>query len=122
MSDYQSLMRELKKSGEIFKQEINNWSKSKPEPEPVTLARNKFWDDLTRLWDLKLDPLQIKFAENPINTVDEVIEFLSVDILAFRCGYVKEFFLTKLKTLELTDLQQKNLQQIALNFCNKPRY
>jgi hypothetical protein len=122
MNDYEILMRELQKSHQTFKKEWNNRSKKNHNPETITLARNKFWDDLNRLWSLKLAPLQIKFAENPLDTVDEVIEFLSVDILAFRCGYVKEFFLAKLKSIELNTLQQEKLKQIALNLCKKPRF
>lgn len=115
-------MRQLLKFHQTFWKEMNNCSWGKPEPKTVTISRNKMFEDLNRLWDLKLSPLQIKFAKNPLETVDEIIEFLSVDILAFRCGYLKEFFLTKLKTLELNDVQQEKLKQLALSLCKKPRF
>ena len=131
MSSYSELMRELHKANQDFKKEWNEWrnGKIKPtekkklkklkgrEPESVTIARDKFWDALNLLYDTKLAPLEIAFRENPSFAADEVIEFLSVDITAHRCGYAKECFLTKLKSIELTNNQKLKLQQTALALC-----
>jgi len=131
MSDYRELMRELHQAHQEFKKEWNDWrnGKVKPtekkklkklkgrEPEAVTVARDKFYIALNRLYDTQLAPLEIAFRENPSSAADDVIEFLSVDITAHRCGYAKEWFLTKLKSVELTIARQQKLQQIALDLC-----
>ena len=131
MSDYRNLMRELHKAHQEFKKEWKDWrngnvkstEKKKhkklkgQEPETVTIARDKFYDALNRLYDTQLIPLEIAFRQNAPTATDDVIEFLSVDITAHRCGYAKEWFLTKLKSVELTSSQKLKLQQIVLELC-----
>lgn len=131
MSSYRELMRDLHEANREFKDEWNDWwnKKIKPtekkklkklkgrEPESVTVARDKFYVALNRLYEMQLAPLAIAFRENPSSSADDVIEFLAVDITAHRCGYAKEWFLTKLKSVELTSSQKLKLQQIALNLC-----
>jgi len=136
MSDYRQMMHELYEAHQNFKKEWDDWRNAKIKPtekkkfkksrgleaENVSIARDKFLDALNRLFDTKLAPLEIKSNETPLKAVDEIIEFLSVDIPCHRCGYVKETFLTKLKSVFLTFEQQKQLQQIALDLCRNPRY
>ncbi len=128
MNNYRELMRGLHKAHQEFKKEWNDWrnGKLKPaekkklkgrEPESVIVARDEFYIALNRLYGTQLEPLEIAFRENPSTVADDVIEFLSVDITAHRCGYAKEWFLTKLKSVELTDTQKLKLQQIALDLC-----
>jgi len=106
------------RNGKVKPTEKKNLTKLKGrEPESVTVARDKFWDALNILFDTQLIPLETAFLENPLSVADDVIEFLSVDITAHRCGYVKEWFLTKLKSIELTFAQKLHLQQIALDLC-----
>jgi hypothetical protein len=133
MSQYRKLMNELHNAHQDFKKQWNDWRNGKlshkeklelkgKEPNSVTLARDKFRKYLSILLDTKLAPLKIKFSQNPVEAIDEVIEFLSVDIPAFRCGYAKEKFLTKLKSAPLTDAQKEKLQQIALDLVTNPQY
>jgi len=131
MSSYRELMCDLHKADQEFKKKLNDWrsGKVKPaekkklkklegrEPESVIVARDKFWNALNHLFDTQLIPLEIAFRENPSSVADDVIEFLSIDITAHRCGYAKEWFLTKLKSVELTFAQKHKLQQIALDLC-----
>ncbi len=131
MSSYRELMQALDKANQDFKKEWNDWRNGKIkraekktlkklkglEPESVTAARDKFWDAFNRLFDTHLKSLEIAFLENPSSVADDVIEFLSVGITAHRCGYAKERFLTKLKSVELTSSQKLKLQQIALALC-----
>ena len=128
MSSYRELMEKLRQAGQSFHREWRDWQEGKLshreklrlkglEPENVTLARNKFYEALNLLYDTKLNPLDTKSQTNPPSAVDEIIEFLSVDVLAHRCGYAKEFLLTKLKSVELSLEQKLNLQQISITFC-----
>lgn len=91
--------------------------RNKPEPIVVTKARDLFFEEQNRLWNLLLTPLQLKFQADPKAAADEVIDFLAVDIPAFRCGYLKEFFLKRLKATELTPRQKGRLLEIGLNLC-----
>lgn len=110
-----------------FKDEWNNWQSGKlkktkkssgnVEPESVRNARNNFFQKLDALYSSKLEPLEKKFRANPKSAIDELVEFLSVDITAFRCGYAKEVFLQWLKHTELTSKEIKQFQQIAIKMC-----
>ncbi len=136
MSNYQELMRDLHTANQEFKKEWKDWrnGKVKPtekkklkklkgrEPKAVTIARDKFYIALNRLYDTQLAPLAIAFCENPSSAADNVIEFLSVDITAHRSGYAKEWFLTKLKSVKLTFAQQLKLQQISLELCESHNF
>lgn len=128
MSSYRELMQEVYRTHQNFRREWRDWKEGKlsrseksrlngHEPETVTLARNRFFIALDFLYDTKLVPLEAKFQTQSLSAVDEIIEFLSVDIMAHRCGYAKEFFLTKLKRLELSSEQKQKLKQISLDLC-----
>ena len=133
MSDYRHLMENLYLAHQSFHRHWNEWQNgSLPqkvkkqlkghEPESVTVARNKMLDALNLLFNTKLAPLEIKFRENPESAVDEIIEFLSIDIPAFRCGYAKEQFLKRLKSVPLKSFQQQKLREIALDLLSRPHY
>lgn len=87
------------------------------EPAEVKEARNAFFKANDELWNKLLYPLQSRFHTNSESTVDELLDFLEVDIPAFRCGYLKEHFLERLKSVDLTDYQKLRLQKIALGLC-----
>lgn len=88
----------------------------------VDLTRNKFCEALNLLFQTELEPLRQTFLSDSVAAVDEVIDFLSVDIPAFRCGYEKEWYLRRLKSLPLTENQKERLKNIALDLCRKPAY
>ena len=127
MFGYRQLMNESYLAHRNFKQEWADWrngklKKSKKqsgnvEPESVTEARNEFLQKNDLLFTLKIYPLETKFRESPHSAFAELIEFLSVDIAAFRCGYAKEVFLQWLKRVELTTSEINEIQQIALKMC-----
>jgi hypothetical protein len=56
------------------------------------------------------------------SSIDSVIDFLEIDIPAFRCGYEKEWYLNKLKSLSLNKDQQDRLKTIALDLVSKSHY
>jgi hypothetical protein len=128
MSDFVNPMRELHGAHRNFKSEWRRWQngeikrKEKKElkglePESVSLARDKFYESLENLYQTKIYPLESKFCTDPQIAVDEVIEFLSVDIPAFRCGYAKEIFLSDLKKVSLSPEQKQRILQVTLEVC-----
>jgi hypothetical protein len=92
------------------------------KPLEVDLTRNKFWDALNLLFQTKLAPLRQTFLTDSISAIDDVIDFLAVDIPAFRCGYEKEWYLRRLKSLPLNEAQKARLKTIALDLARKPDY
>jgi len=126
MSGYRQLMRETDSAHTHFKNEWKNWQNGRlkkstkeqgnSEPESVTEARNDFFQKLDILYG-KLEPLEKRFRENPNSAFAEICEFLAVDITAFRGGYAKEFFLQKLKQLELSTGEKEKVKEIALKYC-----
>jgi hypothetical protein len=128
MNDFEVLMRELHKAHRNFQNEWRRWCASEltrkekqelisHEVESVTIARNMMLAALDKLFDTKIYPLESELRTNPQSAADKIIEFLSVDIPAFRCGYAKEFLLARLKYIELNPAQKQRLRQIALNTC-----
>ena len=87
------------------------------EPANVTEARKIFFNANDELWNKLLYPLQSKFHADSETAIDEVIDFLEVDIPAFRCGYLKEHFLERLKAVKLSDGHKIRLRKIALELC-----
>jgi hypothetical protein len=59
---------------------------------------------------------------DPDGAADSVIDFLEIDIPAFRCGYVKEKFLRKLKSVALAEHQQTRLKKVALSLVAQGHY
>lgn len=127
MFGYQTLMQESYLAHKQFKDELKLWqsgktkknkrAKGNAEPESVKDARNNFLLKIDNLYGLKIEPLEVKFRQNPKRAFDELIEFLSVDIAAFRCGYAKECFLRWLKNTELSSTEVVRLQQVAIKMC-----
>jgi hypothetical protein len=54
--------------------------------------------------------------------VHAIIDFLEVDVPAFRCGYAKEQHLRKLKTIPLTDEHRARLREYAVGLCRTPHH
>jgi hypothetical protein len=73
-----------------------------------------------KLFEEYLIPLQEDFLSGGPHAVDAVIDFLEIDVPAFRCGYAKEDYLRKLKTVPLTDEHQERLRQYGLRLCSMP--
>jgi hypothetical protein len=127
MFGYQTLMQETYLAHENFKDVWEKWRNGKlkkinkakriAEPEIVTDARNKFHQKVNVLYGSRIEPLEVKFRRSPKLAFDELIEFLSVDITAFRSGYAKEIFLQWLKNTELSSKEIIQLQEVGLKMC-----
>src|SRR4051812_34063532 len=92
------------------------WDQAKDKNcSEVDDARNRFFAANDELWSTLLGPLQSKFHCDPNSAMDEVIHFLEVDVPAFRCGYLKEYFLQHLKSQELSEGQKQRLCATAFD-------
>lgn len=91
------------------------------EPQEVTDARHKFLAALDALFGM-LEPLEQPFLAGEAKAIDAVLEFAEVDIPAFRCGYAKQWYFRKLKSLPLNKTQESRLRQLAYNLCRGPNY
>ena len=122
---FRELMQNLYVTHREFKKEWATWERvglNGKEPKEVTLTRDKFWDSLNILFGIKIEPLHDAFLADSISAINDVIDFLEIDIPAFRCGYEKEWYLRRLKSLPLNEMQKKRLKTIALDLCRKPDY
>ena len=128
MYGYRRLMQEIYADHQKFSAEFNKWwndnSRKKKtgdgrwlEPETLTKARNELIQKLGILYETKLEPLEKKLHDEPNSAIDEIIEFLAIDIPAFRCGYAKGVFLQKLKNVELRAADAEKIRQIAIQYC-----
>ncbi|HQU84133.1 MAG TPA: hypothetical protein PKY59_13445 [Pyrinomonadaceae bacterium] len=128
MNDYQTLMSALHNAHQDFQKKCQKWKDSdhfKPdkmpvnvqEPMSIALARKNFWDAFNLLFDGRLVPLESRFKINPQSAVDEIIDFLAVDIPAFRCSNYKEFFLKKLQEVKLTPAQEQRIINVFIKLC-----
>lgn len=100
----------------------HRWVEKGRERSEIVVARARFHDSLNILFVSKLDPLRNSFLADPQSSVDEVIDFLEIDIPAFRCGYEKEWYLRKLKSIELSEYQCNRLRIIAFTLIGDMKF
>jgi hypothetical protein len=126
MSELRESIQKLYLAHREFKEAWKIYLTGKSPNKSLTTAnaaRNKFATARSFLFDIYLNPLAGRFLAEPNDAVlDEVTEFLSIDVPAFGCGYYKEWFLTKLKSVSLNTEQQNKLRQIALDQCRSSHY
>lgn len=100
----------------------NRWQGGGIERSEIVAARDRFLLALNLLYSAQLTPLRASFLYDPLSAADNVIDFLEIDIPAFRCGYEKEWYLTKLKSVPLTPGQRDRLKSSALHLLRNPHY
>jgi hypothetical protein len=81
-----------------------------------------FHSHLKLFYENVLGPMAEPFLAGKSTAIDEVLNFLEVDLPAFRTGYSKEWYYRKLKKLELNPSQIERLRIIAQNRCASPEY
>jgi len=69
-----------------------------------------------------LEPLKERFLAGDGRAIDEVIEFLKIDVLSSGTGYRKQWYYRKLKHLDLTEEQINRVREIALARCASTEY
>ena len=77
---------------------------------------------LARLFERHLWPIYQDFRRGVPEAVDAIIDFLEVDVPAFRCGYAKESYLRDLKTIPLTGEHYGRLRQYGIGLCGSPHH
>src|ERR1043165_2465428 len=77
---------------------------------------------LTELFWGELAEVDKAFLTGNPEAVSKVIDFLEVDIPAFRCGYAKEWYLRRLKSLPLSDKHRLRLKSLALSICGSATF
>jgi hypothetical protein len=87
--------------------------------QPLADRRNEL---LAELFRDHLAPLYERFKSGDPDTVHAIIDFLEVDVPAFHCGYAKEHYLRKLKTIPLTDEHRERLREYGFRLCGAPHY
>lgn len=121
-----ALMQELFDAHRAFRGEWDKWwgagGKRNVEPEIVKSSRDRFLRALNRVFDERLEPVWVSFATDPVHATNNVIDFLEIDIPAHRCGYVKEKYLRKLKSTELSETQKERLKQAALALVSRGKF
>lgn len=75
---------------------------------------------LGELFEKHLGPLHEGFLSGDSDAVNAIIDFLEVDVPAFRCGYAKEDYLRRLRAVPITDEHQGRLRQYGLRLCSTP--
>jgi len=113
-------MQNVHDADALFKKafrEIGSW-KSKDE-QAVAKARKLLdaFKEQFKALDNRLTPLVETIRPGNEHLIDEALEFLAVDVLAFRAGYEKEKCYRRLKHLQLSPTQVEKIKDIALQRC-----
>lgn len=119
------LVQDLYETHVAFQKEIakgHRWVEKGKERGEIVTARTRFHDALNHLFVAKLRPLRDSFLNDAESSADRVIDFLEIDIPAFRCGYEKEWYLRKLKSIRLNADQRARLQVVALKLVASPHF
>jgi hypothetical protein len=83
---------------------------------PLSERRDRL---LEKLFVGHIRPLQHEFNAGNPDAVDAIIDYLEVDVPAFHCGYAKEYFLRKLKTIRLTENHCQRLRDYGHRLCRE---
>lgn len=123
MNDFAPLMTSAYLAHKEFH---STWDKyysdtTKPEPREVTVARDRFDEQHYRLFNHISKYVKGFFAGDP-SAIDAILDFLETDIPAFRCGYVKEKFFRRLKSMSLNSAQTERVRNLALELCKTESY
>jgi hypothetical protein len=102
--------------------EMGSW-KSKNK-KAVTKARellDTFNEHTKSLYD-RITPLINTLSPGNEPVIDEALEFLAADVLAFGCGYAKEKCYRRLKHVELSSSHIGRIKDIAFRRCASNEY
>jgi hypothetical protein len=102
--------------------EIGSW---KGKDEKAVAKARKLLDTFkehSKCLDVRITPLINTLRPGNEYVIDEVLEFLAVDVLAFGCGYAKEKCYRRLKHVELLPSHTGRIKDIALRRCASNEY
>jgi hypothetical protein len=72
------------------------------------------------LFERYVEPDGQALARGEPQAVDRVIDFLETDVPAFRCGYAKEEYIKRLRSMPLDARQRQRLMGYTLDLCRNP--
>ena len=117
-TEIRAAMQRARDTHVSFKRSWGQWWSTRPErwPEPddVVSARKAHLVAQDMLFDKYLMPIDSRLRESDTSCIDDAIAVLSIDIHAFRVGYLKAAWLRRIKRLPLTPVQVDELRAIAL--------
>jgi hypothetical protein len=124
--EYRRLMEQIREAHRRHAEVWNaTYSQTKEAGSAYDAARQEekiLHGFLTTFFCEHLGPLMEPFQAGEPKAIDAVIDFLEVDIPAFRCGYAKEGFYRKLKRISLQPRQVERLRKLAIERCASPDY
>ncbi|MBI5092658.1 MAG: hypothetical protein HZB26_09485 [Candidatus Hydrogenedentes bacterium] len=121
---YRQKMQEIEAADEIFQA---GWKSLRPNHSARETYRlldreyEKRNQVVAEFYEL-LSPLWGPFLSGAPKAVDAVLDFLEVDVPAFRVGYAKEWFYRRLKRVPLSEQQRSRLLDIAIAILGQPGY
>ncbi len=121
--DFSPLVKSLYSADRNFKETLKKFGHGfrKTEPKEITEARNIFRKAFENLFN-ELEKYEKDFLAGDSEAIDSIINFLEIDIPAFRCGYAKEKYFRKLKSLSLNENQKERIYNLAYNLCQSDSY
>ena len=87
--------------------------------QPLADRRDRL---LKELFEEHLVPLHERLLNGDPDAVNAVIDFLEVDVSAFRCGFAKQDYLRRLKSVPLSAEHLERLSQYGLRLCGIPTH
>jgi hypothetical protein len=125
LKPYRELMQNVHDAHVLSKEafrEIGSW---KSKDEKAFANARKLLDTFkehSKSLDVRITPLINALRPGNEHVVDEVLEFLAVDVLAFGCGYAKEKCYRRLKHVELSSSDIGRIKDIAFRRCASNEY
>ena len=121
--NFSPLVNSLYSAKQNFKETLKKFGHGfrKTEPKEITAARNIYRKAFEDLFN-ELGKYEKDFLAGDSEAIDSIINFLEIDIPAFRCGYAKEKYFRKLESLSLNENQKEKLRNIAFNLCSSDSY
>jgi len=123
MNSFRELVERLHAAHQDFHQAWKTMPRgyAAAEPRHVTVARDRFWHACNAVFE-KLAPLEHPFLAGDPAAINAILDFLEVDVPAFRCGYAKQKYFRKLKSLSLDEGQEERLRRLAYELVRGPNY
>ena len=100
---------------EYYAANSHAYSVAAPETEKVNELLNE-------LFCGELGEVEKKFLRGDFAAINTIIDFLELEIPAFRCGYSKEWYLRKMKRLPLSAQHASRLKSLALAMCRSASF
>jgi hypothetical protein len=118
-------MENVRDSHVLFKKAFREMGSWKSKDEKAVAKTTKLLDTFkehSKCLDVRITPLINTLRPGNEYVIEEVLEFLAVDVLAFRSGYAKEKCYRRLKHVELSLSHVGRIKDIALKRCASNEY